>query len=248
MEHGDLMRRGLRRGALATAALSLLLPSSALADVSAEFSVSPTNPVSGDTVTFTSTSRSDSSPIATQEWDLDNDGAFDDSNTPTASLVFPAAGTFSVGLQVTDDDGARNSAVVSIPVLESRQPPFMTPFPIVRIQGSATRAGARITALTVQAPAGARVRVTCRGKRRGCPRRRTAERTVQARSDGRTPTIRIKRFQRSLRAGAIVRVYVTGDGVIGKYSRFVVRRRRAPARRDLCLMPGSLQPARCPGA
>jgi hypothetical protein len=71
---------------------------------------------------------------------------------------------------------------------------------------------------------------------------------MQARSDGRTPTIRIKRFQRSLRAGAIVRVYVTGDGVIGKYSRFVVRRRRAPARRDLCLMPGSLQPARCPGA
>ena len=59
---------------------------------------------------------------------------------------------------------------------------------------------------------------------------------------------RIRRMQRRLRPGAIVRVYVTGDGVIGKYARFTIRRRSAPERRDLCLMPGSMQPARCPGA
>jgi hypothetical protein len=138
---------------------------------------------------------------------------------------------------------------VSIPVIESREPPpprFMTPFPIVRIQGRATLSGARITRLTVQAPAGSRVRVTCKGKRRrGCPKR-AVNRTVAPRPDGRTPVIRIRRFQRRLRAGAIVRVFVTGEGVIGKYARFAIRRGRAPGRRDLCVMPGSSTPARCP--
>jgi hypothetical protein len=339
MEHGDLMRRGLRRGAFAiAAALLLLAPSSAVAEVNAEFSVSPSSPVSGEVVTFTSTSSSDEAPITSEVWDLDNDGAFDDASgrtasrsfpspgtyrvrlratdgqgdsetasrnitvrnsPPTASFtyepspplrgevvtlnsnssdvdgtivshawdldndgafddatdsittrVFPEAGSYSVGLRVRDNAGESSTTVISIPVVASRQPlqaSFMTPFPVVRIQGRATRAGARITRLTVQAPAGVRLRVTCRGKRRGCPKRRTVNRTVQARSDGRTPITRIRRFERRLRAGAVIRVYVTADGVIGKYSRFVVRRRRAPARRDLCLLPGSMQPARCPG-
>jgi PKD repeat protein len=212
----------------------------------ASFTFDPSPPAKGEVVTLNSNSRDLDGSVVSHAWDLDNDGAFDDANDPTTSRVFPEAGSYTVRLQVTDDDRATDTATVSIPVIESRQPQFMTPFPVVRIQGRATGSGARITRLTVQAPAGARLRVTCRGKRRRCPKRRTLNRTVAPRTDGRTPVTRVRRFERRLRAGAIVRVYVTGDGVIGKYSRFTIRRGRAPQRRDHCLMPGSMQPARCP--
>jgi PKD repeat protein len=215
----------------------------------ASFTYSPSPPTKGEVVTFNSNSSDLDGRIVSHAWDLDADGAFDDATDTITSRVFPEAGGYSVGLRVTDDRGEASTTVVSIPVVESRQPQqalFMTPFPIVRIQGRAIPSGARITRLSVQAPAGSRVRVTCRGKRRNCPKRRTVNRTLAPTSNGRTPVVRIRRMERRLRAGAIIRVYVTGDGVIGKYARFTIRRRRAPQRRDLCLMPGSMRPARCP--
>jgi len=40
--------------------------------------------------------------IATYEWDLDNDGQFDDSNSPQPWVTFHDPGTYAVGLRVTD--------------------------------------------------------------------------------------------------------------------------------------------------
>jgi len=55
----------------------------------------------------------------------------------------------------------------------------------------------------------------------------------------------VRSFERHLRAGTLVEVFVTRPGLIGKYTRFRIRRRGAPARTDLCLVPGQRAPRAC---
>ena len=110
---------------------------------------------------------------------------------------------------------------------------LLRPFPIVRIAGRLTRAGASIRVLSVRAPGGARVLALCSG--RGCPRRASSA-MVRARA-ARTGRVRFTRLQRSLRAGARIQVFVTSPSRIGKYTRFTIRRGLAPKRLDSCLAP-----------
>lgn len=117
---------------------------------------------------------------------------------------------------------------------------FLTLPPLVRLAGRPTRKGARIRLLEVFAPVGATITVRCRG--RTCP---YGVRT--------TPVTRIRtKFKgfrrRRLAAGTLVDVSVTAPGKIGKYAAFLVRRRRPPARVDLCLQPGAVTPSVCPPA
>jgi hypothetical protein len=114
-------------------------------------------------------------------------------------------------------------------------PQMMRPAPVVRIRGRLSRAGARITLLTVEAPRGAAITVRCVG--RDCPARRWARTTV---------VTRIARFQDDLRAGTRLTISVTKPGRIGKHTTISIRRGKAPLRRDRCLMPGSRTPVRCP--
>jgi len=114
---------------------------------------------------------------------------------------------------------------------------LLNPFPIVRLRGSATRSGARISLLSVRSPAGARVEVRCRG--RSCPRTRVAATSVNR-------SVRFRQFHRYLRAGVILEVRVSKPDTIGKYVRFTIRKGgRSPLRRDLCLRPGSQRPVPC---
>lgn len=115
---------------------------------------------------------------------------------------------------------------------------MMTPFPIVRILGQTTRNGARIRILSVRAPASATILVRCR-------RQRCSARTRRQGRGIRRP-VRFKRFERRLRAGTILEVFVGRAGAIGKYTRFRIRRNRAPSRRDLCLLPGATRGSTCP--
>ena len=122
----------------------------------------------------------------------------------------------------------------------------MRPFPIVRIAGSETSNGVRLTTLTVQAPPGARVTVSCQG--RGCPARsesRVAVSPVRGRAIG-TVSVTFRRFEHALRARVILRIRVSKPGEIGKYTRFIVRRRLLPERLDTCLDPGGFKPMACP--
>lgn len=127
----------------------------------------------------------------------------------------------------TDDEETDLGASTSI----------LSPFPVVRLRGRIFRTSVRITLFTVLAPAASRVSIYCAGS--SCPRKRH---TVSA---GRK-TVRVRRFERRLRAGTVLRIYVTKPGLIGKYTRFQIRRGRVPLRVDRCARTPGSKPRRCP--
>ena len=124
-------------------------------------------------------------------------------------------------------------------------PTLMQPFPVVRIAGSESSSGARISLLSVQAPVGSTVTVICHG--RGCPTR--AKVTVPTSGRGKRAGVVLivfRRFQRSLRAGSTLQIEVSGPGQIGKYTRFTIHRGKLPSRLDTCLSPTGFRPVACP--
>jgi hypothetical protein len=116
-------------------------------------------------------------------------------------------------------------------------PPLLRPFPVVRIKGFLTQAGARITLFTVRAPRAAQVTVVCRGA--DCPRHRFRPASGPA---------RLRPFERALIAGTRLVVAVTEPGFIGKLTVISIRRQAAPRRTDRCLPPGATRGVRCPAA
>lgn len=202
----------------------------------ADFKVFPGSPAAGDPVYLVSTSFDPDGPLVRLQWDLSGSGTIDDSTVASTRAFFDDPGRQTVSLTVTDANGA---AVRSVRTIVVRKPPpvLMLPFPVVRIAGALRGVNTRIRALTISAPAGARVEVRCRG--RGCPRRSV----VRKRRAG---AMAIRRFQRSFRPNTILEIRVTESGRIGKYVRFRIRGRGAPTRSDACLRPGSNRPTRCP--
>ncbi|HEV8559257.1 MAG TPA: PQQ-dependent sugar dehydrogenase [Actinophytocola sp.] len=94
--------------------------------------VATANPTSGTaplTVQFDGTHSTDpdNDPLS-YAWDLDGDGAFDDSTAAAPSFTYPTAGTFSAALRVSDPDGASDTATVPISVGASSDP---NPVPVI---------------------------------------------------------------------------------------------------------------------
>ena len=233
----------------------------------ADFTWTPASPIAGDSVDLSSTSTDFEGPLAELSWDLDGDGQFGDGSEPQVRQPFPDPGTYEIGLQVTDSDGdvstVRKQVVVlarqtpvegpTPPPPEGSTPPpanppteltgvapplrLMSPFPVVRIAGTVTRYGALISVLSVRAPRGSLLRVRCEGK--GCPADSVA--TTAA-----TRLVRFRKFERRLRAGIRLKIFVRQTDRIGKYTRFLIRRGAPPKRLDLCLFPGRTSPGRCP--
>jgi hypothetical protein len=119
----------------------------------------------------------------------------------------------------------------------------MQPFPVVRIAGTNTAAGAKLKLITVQAPAGARITVTCKG--RGCPGKES--RVVSSRRRG-VVLVEFQRFERVLAAGAVLEIRVSKRGQIGKYTRFQIRKSGLPERSDSCLSSTGTKPMPCPSS
>jgi PKD repeat protein len=84
----------------------------------ASFTIAPAKPVVGDPVTLTSTAKDPDGTVASQAWDLDNDGSYDDATGPTATFTPSLAGAFSVGLKVVDDSNAANTSTQTVVVGE----------------------------------------------------------------------------------------------------------------------------------
>ena len=203
----------------------------------AAFTWSPFAIASGGEVDLISTSRDVEGAVATA-WDLDGDGQYDDAAGAWVSRRFSRAGTYEVGLRVTDSDGVARTSRRRLSVgSASLAPRFITPVPVVRLGGKVLARAARVQILTVRAPRGALIRVKCTGD--ACPTK-----VVRRRSRGRA--VRFKRFERTLAAGTRLGIYVRQPGVVGKYTRFTIRAGAAPKRLDRCLMPGRSQPVRCP--
>ena len=60
-----------------------------------------------------------------------------------------------------------------------------------------------------------------------------------------TRLVRFRRFERRLPAGVTLEIFVRQAGKIGKYTRFLIRAGKPPARIDRCLVPGRTRPVRC---
>jgi len=212
----------------------------------ASFSWLPPAPRVGETVSLLSSSTDASSPITAFAWALVGNGPFR-AGKPLITTSFSAPGGHLVRLRVTAANGLSSVAAETIPVAPAALT-LMQPFPIVRIAGAETSTGVRLSVLSVQAPVGARITVSCQG--RSCPIRSQSRVAASRVRRGRSGTVRIafRRFERSLRAGVILRIRVSKAGEVGKYTRFVIRRRVLPERLDTCLDPGGFKPMACPSS
>lgn len=120
--------------------------------------------------------------------------------------------------------------------LGTARPALLDPFPTVRIRGRLTADGARVTRLSVKTPPGASIVVSCHGD--SCPTHKLA----------RAAGIRLRRFERELRAGTRLEITITRSGYVGKWTTIVIRRGKAPRRRDRCVYPGPRDRVPCPAA
>ncbi len=211
----------------------------------AQIRFSPTSPLPGEEVLFESLSYDPDGTVERYEWDFNGDGSAD-ADGVQAAHSFTTPGTKTVRLRVYDNSGrASVPAAVTFTVsplaarlaLGSSRPLLMYPFPVIRLAGSVTARGARVRTLEVRAPVRSRITVRCAGKT--CPANRFAK-------TSRTRRVRFERMARFLPAGTVIKVAVRKDNLIGKYTRWVIRRTKLPKRTDACLYPGRSKPVRCP--
>jgi PKD repeat protein len=210
---------------------------------SASFRWFPQTPTVGQSVAFVSNSTDLTSPINSFAWDLAGNGVFKAAG-PVVTTTFTTPGPHTVHLRIGDARGATSVATATIPV--SRVPlSLMQPFPIVRIAGTETATGVKLSQLAVQTPIGARVTVSCRGH--GCHRRSQSQLARASRRRHTSSVVLVfPGFQRALRAGVVLEIRVAHSGEIGKYTRFLIRRRHIPARFDACLASFNPRPITCP--
>jgi PKD repeat protein len=201
----------------------------------AAFSVAPANAFVNDTVTLSSTSADPDGPLTRQDWDLDNDGQFDDASGAVVSTRFAKRGTYPLKLRVTDVRGATATAEGSVSV-RRRPVPLLAGVSIQARFALYTRYTA-VRFLRVRAPRSSRIRARCLGRR--CPKQ------VTKTSKGRK-RLYFKRFHRRFRPRTKLIITVTKRGFIGKQTRYTMRRGKGPRIRELCLRPGAKRPSRCP--
>jgi plastocyanin len=222
----------------------------------AAFGFSPSTPTVGEQVTFLSGATDPDGRLATQEWDVDNDGQYDDGTGPSARTTYTTAGERTATLRVTDDRGAVNVAFRSFTVLPppaaaaSLEAPAIAVLPqgttrpalryrklTVRIRGKILPTTIQLQGLSVKAPTGFKVTAYCQG--RGCPFTKAIRRV-------RKGFARFDQLKRTMRPGTIIRVTVTKPLNWGRYTRLRLRRGAAPERTDQCLRGESTRPVRCP--
>jgi hypothetical protein len=138
------MARGGGIAAAVGALAALALPAGAHAADPAVSVTGPAEAFTSQRVTFAAEATADGPPPAL-EWDLDDDGAFDDASGTAASRSFPKAGTAAVAVRATDFRGATAVATAAVKVVA--RPP-MAAFTIDR---AAPQAGELVTFTSTEA-------------------------------------------------------------------------------------------------
>jgi large repetitive protein len=204
----------------------------------AGFTVAPENAFVDDNVTLSSTSADPDGPLTAQEWDLDNDGEFDDANAAVVTARFVRAGTYPLKLRVTDSRGATTMTTGQVTVNNRPIPPLQV-LPGVEIDARflVFPRRTKIRSLRVRAPAGSKINVRCVGE--GCPK------PVATTSKG-SKRLRFKKLERRFRPKTKLIVKVTKSGFIGKQTVWTMRRRKPPLKRNSCLFPGVRKASACP--
>jgi PKD repeat protein len=204
----------------------------------ARFAFSPRTAEVGDPVEFVSSSFDSDGSVKDEAWDFDGDGAFDDGRGDDVLYTFTSAGVKTVRLRATDSAGASSVSVRQITVKAVPKPPpgFLRPDPKVRLNGLILSSGVRVQILSVRAPRGSLVTVRCKGKGCGVKQRR---KRIKKRP------VRFGTYERFLRAGIKLEVFVGKPGKIGEYTRYTIRRGKSPARLDRCLNGTRLRPVKC---
>ncbi len=196
--------------------------------------LAPAKAVIGRPVTFVSLARDPDDRLASESWDLDGDGVFDDARGPVVKRTFTRSGRKTVALRVVDASGAVDQARATVVVAPARPSP-LSPFPVVRVRGELLGAGIRIQRLSVTASRSATIDARCRPSCGATLRR-----------GGTGGTVRLRRFERYLAAGSVLELRVTAPRRIGKFASFrVVGGSRGYVRKDACLAPGRTRPVRC---
>jgi hypothetical protein len=124
---------------------------------------------------------------------------------------------------------------------DRRADPFAELGAVVSNQWAIARRNARLLSLVVHnAPRGARITLTCKG--RGCPikrRRRTVSRELQR-------VVLHRGFRtRRLRIGTRVRLTITAAETIGRTYTYVVKRGALPTKTTVCRAPGEARGRSC---
>jgi large repetitive protein len=209
----------------------------------ASFKWIPSSPNTGEPVTLISTSTDVSAPITGFSWAAAGNGVFTQGES-SLTTSFPTPGAHVVQLDVTDASGGSGTVAETIAV-SAAPVPLMQPFPVVRMAGSYDSTGAKISLLAVLAPVGARVAITCHGPH--CPAKSQAFlATAGTKSKTGTVLVTFRRFERQLRAGVTLAIWVSKHGEIGKFTRFAIHRGKSPSRVDECLNSAATTPIVCP--
>jgi len=99
-DNGRIHRLTYNSGNLAPTAVATATPTNGPAPLTVAFDGSPSSDPEGGPLTYA--------------WDLDGDGAFDDSTIVNPTQVFATPGTFTVRLRVTDNQGATGVGSVTV--------------------------------------------------------------------------------------------------------------------------------------
>jgi hypothetical protein len=202
---------------------------------------SPNPALVGQPVSVTVTASDPDGDPLTYAWNV-NGGAYSSPTIP--AQAFDQPGVYKVKVTVSAN-GASASDADAIVVNRARSAsglPLLLPFPVVRVRGQIFNDGTKFDVVSARAPRNATARARCTGI--GCPRRRWVR--AAARRHGHW--VRFTQLERKLRPGTVVEIGVTKRGTIGKYTRFVVRAGKPPARRDRCIRGTSMKVVRCPAA
>ena len=193
----------------------------------ARFVYTPRSPLVGDEIDLASNSVDPEDALREQRWDLDGDGEFDDARGDEVIHSFTKPGTEpAVASRGRRREGCRggtdHQGGEGAPVPQG----YLLPPPGIVLTATILPTGVRVQDLTVQAPRGSLIRVTCRGRSCGPKQRRK-------RSKGRL--VHFKAYRHFLRAGVRLGVYVTKPGLVGTTSGTRFKPARGPrAFRAVC--------------